>query len=509
MLDENLPTYSFRQSSENPLHTILYFTHNGSNPSAEYLLKRPSPSASQNQYALGLMDAQYTSVIYGEVLLKPEWTQPTLSAAEIRAQNGNAPAIPVMPEAFAVSLYNPDQVVAVKRNQGSWKSDSWEFEIPEQTFKQPSASRIDRDSDEQQTPDLVPKVMFRWKRDGRLSRDMTCYLCGRSVNGKKNKEPDITVALFRGGKNDSTITIYEPNMARVDVEDRKGLEVVFLLSAEVIRDLYLNPKQDPFNTSGGASAAGVRPSSRGRRRTNSRPGGSPTGVPAMSGALNSAGPSSPPRTSPTGGPSAGPSAGRDGRKQAEIEAETKRLQAMVAEEERQARERRDQEEQQRIKQMLDQEEQESRRRREAEIEAETERLRREYGVQQQPTPPAPAGSTSPALPPRPAQGGGWFGPPSGPAPPQQPPRPVSMSSAQMENWHHNSQPPAQAPQQQQQNGGGSSGRKKLGKLFQGPYAGPAGASVSGFFGGGSSSNNNNRADEERRKKVQKKRSVHF
>jgi len=32
MLDENLPTYRFKTSSENPLNNILYFTHNGSDP---------------------------------------------------------------------------------------------------------------------------------------------------------------------------------------------------------------------------------------------------------------------------------------------------------------------------------------------------------------------------------------------------------------------------------------------------------------------------------------------
>ena len=43
---------------------------------------------------------------------------------------------------------------------------------------------------------------------------------------KKSKEPDIAVALFAGLKE---ITIYEPNLYRVEMEDYKGLEVVLLL----------------------------------------------------------------------------------------------------------------------------------------------------------------------------------------------------------------------------------------------------------------------------------------
>ncbi|KAH7308053.1 hypothetical protein B0I35DRAFT_483343 [Stachybotrys elegans] len=493
MPDESLPTYTFQASSENPLHTILYYTHNGSAPSADYLIKRPAPAEARNQYALGFFDVQYASVLYAEVLLKPNWAQPTLSAAEMRAQNGAAAPVPLTPDAFAVSLYNPDQSVAVRRNQGSWKTDSWDFEIPVRTFKQPSSSRIDRDASEPTVPELVPKMVFRWKRDGRLNKDMTCYLTGREVGGNKSKEPDITVALFHNGKHETSVTIYEPNMARVGVEDMKGLEVVLLLSAEVIRDLYLSPQPDPFNTGATATASSSRP------RKNSRPSKSPPGGATMSGALNAR-----PKT-----PAAEPPAERQPRpaqRQQEIDAETKRLKKMVEEEERQERERRDKEEQQRIKRMLEEEERQ-RQKREADIEAETERLRREYGVQ------APS---SPPLPPRRDGNGGRFSPPTGP-PPQQPPRPTRPQSAgpsQMQ-WQR---PPPQQPtqqstqQQSQQNGGRR--RNPLTALFRGtgengqPYAGPAGASVSGFFQR-INNNDDDRRREDGRNKVQKKRSVHF
>ncbi|PNY28947.1 Uncharacterized protein TCAP_01131 [Tolypocladium capitatum] len=483
MLDENFPTYRLQPSSDNPLHTLLFFTHNGSEPSAEYLLKRPSQTAARNQYALGLLDVHYPSVVYAEVLVKPEWTQHSLSAAEARANGATSP-VPLTPDSFAISLYNPDQAVVVRHRPGGWnKSEAWEFEIPERSFRLPSASRIDQDSSETQIVDLAPKFVFRWKRDGRLSRDMTCYMSGRSVGGKKSKEPDITVAMFRAGKNEGAVTIYEPNMARVEVEDRKGLEVSFILSAEVIRDLYLVPRHDPFNAAAGPAQTHV---SGPTKNSNPRPAASSSSQVAFaSGALGDVLPGPPPASSSP--------PGRDARQQAEIDAETKRLQAMVAEENHKARERerQDLEEQKRIKKMLEQEDKE-RRRREADVERETERLRREYGVQ------APnASGSSPALPPRHNQqqgqqqqlhhpGGGRYGAPGGhSSPPPQPPQPPRPNSV--------------GPRPEPSAGGRRKTSNPLGMFMQAPHGGPAGAGVSGFF----------HRSEEDKKKVQKKRSVHF
>ncbi|KAJ4124233.1 hypothetical protein NW768_009587 [Fusarium equiseti] len=481
MLDENLPTYRFKASSENPLNSILYFTHNGSDPSPEYLVKRLSPSDANGQYALGIFDSQNNSVIYAEVCVKPEWVSPTLSAAEIRAQNGNPPPkTPTIPDNFAVSLYNPDQDIAVKQHPGSWgKTDTWEFELPERSFKLPSASQIDQE-DRPSLAELVPKVVFRWKRDGRLSKDMTCYMTGRNVGGKKSKEPDITVAFFRA-KHDSTLTIYEPNMARVEIEDRRGLEIAFLMSAETIKDLYLSPSQDPFHIL----------ASNGRRRQNSRPAANSSNGPAMAGALNNNRPSSPPRAQAGAQPS-----NNNAQRQAEVDAETKRLQAMVAEEERKRleREKEEEEERKRIQQMLETEEQE-RRKREAEVEQETERLRREFGMagqdfQNQPNTSTNNGHPSPPLPPRPHFASGAL-----------PARPSSSGPAP----NGQPQPTFSPPPAQAQPGPSEGGKKRhgLGGLLQGaaPYAGPAAASVSGFF--------SSRKDEDKRKKVQKKRSVHF
>ncbi|KAG6170803.1 hypothetical protein E4U51_000572 [Claviceps purpurea] len=480
MLDANLPTYTHRPS-ENPLHTFLFYTYNGSEPSPAYLLKRPPPSVSRSQYALGLLDVHCPSVVYAEVLIQPIWTQPTLSAAELRASSSpsGSPATPapLVPDSFDILLYNPDQRISVKRIPGSWgKSETWEFEVPERTFRMPSASEIDRDAG-LAVSDLAPKVVFRWKRDGRLSRDMSCYMCGSSLGGTKSKEPDITVAMFRAAKSGSIVTVYEPNMARVAVEDRKGLEVALLLGAEVVRDLYLVPRHDPFNTGGGGPT----------RLPSSSPSSSPPPPPQQQQqSMPSKGTVVHPRpgqgrTTPSTGTVAAVS-------QAQVDAETKRLQAMVANEKKLQREReqRDREDQDRIRKMLQEEQDAQRRRREAEVEQETERLRRQYGVQQQ----------QPPLPPRPVPnqvhpyasgglGGGQQQQQLSPA--TMPPRPNSTG------------PP---PGSGSGSGSGSGAKKKhsgpLSALL-GPYGGVPGATMSGFF---------HRLDEDKKKKrVQKKRSL--
>ncbi|KAL6850637.1 hypothetical protein ACO1O0_007761 [Amphichorda felina] len=484
MLDENLPTYRFRTSSENPLHTLLYYTHNGSEPSADYLIKRPPPTSSHNQYALGLFDIQYASVLYAEVLVKPEWSQQTLSAAEIRANGGNPVSVPITPHTFSVSLYNPDQAVLVKYQQGSWSKDSWEFEVPQRSFRLPSASKIDQeDGPGSLVPELIPKINFRWKRDGRMSRDMTCYMSGRTVDGRKNKEPDITIALLKASRSDGAIAIYEPNMRRVEIEDRKGLEVILLLSAEVIRDLYLAPRQDPFNTAG-APPPNTSKANRPLQKTSgpavlsgpaamvgANMSGAVMSGAAMSGALGNVKPSPQQHAS---------SSGPDARMRAEIEAEKRRRHTMI--DQQGERERRLQREQEEIKRMLEREQREEqerqqseKREREKRVNRETEELLKKYGPQ-------------PELPPRPSQQG------SHPAPPQ-PPRPRSVEPSSLSGVRF-------APEPQQINGSGA--RKKFGNFLQNsPYAGPVAGTGSGFFAG------NSRAEEEKRRKVKKKQSTHF
>ncbi|KAL2164274.1 hypothetical protein VTH06DRAFT_3490 [Thermothelomyces fergusii] len=407
MLDENLPSFRLKQSSDDPHASILYFTHNGSEPTPEYLIRRADPSlpAAQNKYAIALCDPYSAGVVYGEVVVEPEWSQPTLSAAEIRAQAQAGappgPAVAAVPDSFTVLLYNPDQSVTVKLVPGSWgKSGTWEFELPEKSFRTPTASALDREqqSNAPAAADLISRIVFRWKKDGLLSKDMTCYMTGRRVGTRKSKEPDITVALFKASR-ESVLTLYQPNLHRVELEDRKGLELVLLLASEVIKDLWLAPRPNPFNVHGSGP-----PGLNGAKRKTSRPTASAataTTPAAMSGALADA---PPPQNKAPAAPPAAPKT--DGPPPPAVDAETRRLQAMVE------REKAERAEQERIKKMLEEEEEEERRRREAEVAQETERLRRLYGVEGQVFP-----SDRPSLPPRTAAAAAQPPrPPPGPAP---------------------------------------------------------------------------------------------
>ncbi|KAH8653544.1 hypothetical protein BX600DRAFT_440612 [Xylariales sp. PMI_506] len=448
MLDENLPTFVARQSTDNSLSTTIYFTQNGSEPVPEYSYRRPDPSLpqSKNRFALGLSDAHHPDVIFGEVLIEPEWQQPTLSAAEIRAQNGvPPPPVPLIPDAFSILLYNPDQQITVRGEKSTWTGkESWEFEIPEQSFKLPSASKLDQQQDPAADV-LTPKSVFRWKRDSKFSKDITCYLTGKAVGKQKSKDPDITVAMFKQGR-EPALTIYEPNLNRVDVQDRKGLEVALLLGAEVIREIYLFPNRESFNLNGAPQT---------NKRKNSRPIPGSTSPPTQTPVNNA--------YTMTGGlsnlpPTANSSAAAhqstpphlNAKKEAEIDAETKRLQELVKQEERE-RAKRDKEEQKRIQKMLEEEEKE-RKRRDAEVAKETERLRKQFGIQGQ-----DYQASRPALPPRPPANAGY--PPHSQPQPQQipnpwngvapPPRPVSAgpSHALSSWWHGPSVVPMVNPQQ--------------------------------------------------------------
>ncbi|KAL2128794.1 hypothetical protein VTI74DRAFT_8658 [Chaetomium olivicolor] len=435
MLDENLPTFRLRASSDDPHSSILYFSHNGSEPAAEYLVRRPDPAqpAARNKYAAALCDAFNAGVVYAEVTVEPEWSQPTLSAAEVRAQAQSsappAPAVALVPDAFTIQLYNPDQSVTVKMVPGSWgKSDSWEFDLPVQTFRTPTASALDREQQNNSpaAADLIPRIMFRWKRDGLLSKDMSCYMSGKKVGGRKSKEPDITIGMLKASR-ESVLTVYQPNLHRVEIEDRKGLELVLLLSSEVIKDFWLIPKTDIFNVQGGG------PTPNGNKRKNSRPVGATTtataaAIPAMSGALSNVPPPQPaPSTFIASKPTASPPPSNP-----EIDAETRRVQAMIEREQRE-REKAERAEQKRIKKMIEEEEKE-RRRREAEVAKETERLRKMYGVEGQQLP-----SDRPALPPRIEPASQQPHPTHAPSPPHLSPQ------QQLSPWGYAGPPPALPP----------------------------------------------------------------
>lgn len=448
MLDENLPTFQFHQSPDNPYVSAVYFSRNGDEPAPEYAFERAHPTtnpAAARKYAVALKDPHATDVVYAEVVVSPKWEQPTLSAAELRAQ-GQAQPAPMIPDTFTIQLYDPDQAVTVRYIPGSLtKTDSWEFEMLSQSFKLPSASQLDRQNSNGGEPrvDFRPRIMFKWKRDSRLTRDMTCYNVGKSLGKHKSKEPDITVALFKMGR-ESAVTVYEPNLRRVEMEDRKGLDIVLVIGAEVIRDMYLAPEKKPdlFNIGSGAPAAVM---ANGKRK-NSRPSPPPVGAPAtVSGSM-----ARPPRATGPTGPTAPAMSGALGSmpsamaaanvptaynnhstfpssrptNSSGVDAETERLRRMVDDENRREameRERRDREEAKRIERMLKDEEKENRRR-QAEVDKETERLKKLYGVDGQGY--VTSGGGGGGQPPGPGSNGGYQPPPQQHFAP--PPRPSSV-----------------------------------------------------------------------------------
>ena len=356
---------------------------------------------------MALFDAYIPDILFGEVLLKPQWTQPTLSAQEIRQNSGVPPApLPVIPEDFTIQLYSPDsQVVVTEKAATSFGSASYSFSMPQYTFRTPSGSALDRSTNDPTADATTPHIKFVWKREGKLSNNLGCYLTGKSTDTNKKKkggkEPDIAVALLTSYRD---LTIYESNLHRVEMEDYKGLEVVLLLSAAAIRDVYCGQRKDCFNVGEAPrkNSGGIL----GRKKSSpmlAGPSGAPSTQPisqtysappgAGAAMLNNGLPirpnpyqrrqSVPQIASNVRPPQPLPA---DPREQWEIDAETTRLKRQAEAEHRAAEARRrermkaEEAETKRLQKALKAEEKE-RRRREAEVERETERLRKQYGDQ--------------------------------------------------------------------------------------------------------------------------------
>jgi hypothetical protein len=338
-------------------------------------------------------------VVYGEVLITPGWTQPSQS------ENGGAtpPPEPILPTSFAVQLYNPDQQITIRYKHKTWNSPAaWEFEMPQHSFRQPSASTLDHALTDPATADVTPKLKFSWRKDSKLSKDLTCLLSGTTSTmseggGKtKSKEPDITVSIYKALRE---LTLYEPNLYRVEMEDFKGLEVVLLLGAVTIRDVYFQPVKDAFRVL--TSAAPVRPG--GPAAANAAAANKPTKpaqqTPTASGGLNpasTAGPAgAPPRpriTIPERESRPLQQEQRPQRSQAEVEAENARRQKQQG--------GKTQEDPRRSKA-----EEKARRKRQEEIDKETRRLQKLYGREEaQARTQTPASEEpKPRPPPRPNQ----------------------------------------------------------------------------------------------------------
>ncbi|KAJ6127213.1 hypothetical protein N7523_002825 [Penicillium sp. IBT 18751x] len=382
MIDENLPTFFLKNNSKNPQQSTIYHRQHGNDPEPAYTLRALDPAlpTTNNRYGVALYDPFISDIVYGEVAVVPEWTQPSLSADAIRA-NGGAPPPPepILPNEFTIQLYNPDQEVIVRYQAKTWNRPArWEFEMPQRTFRVPSSSKLDRTQSDPSVADVTPKLRFSWRKDGKLSKDLSCLLHGKTSSmpdtRSKSKEPDITVALFQGLKE---LTLYEPNLYRVEMEDFKGLEVVLLLASVAIRDIFFGPAKEAFHiTAAGPPAVGSRPQAASTGRETPKPqtaAGAALVVPNKK--------PSQPRLNTLNSKPPGPQART---RQDELAAENaRRTQELLAAEKRS--------------------QQKARRQRQSEVDNETKRLQHIYGMEEQQARqqrPNPVSPPRPHLPPR-------------------------------------------------------------------------------------------------------------
>ncbi|KAJ5669519.1 hypothetical protein N7462_010589 [Penicillium macrosclerotiorum] len=384
MIDENLPTFFLKNNQQNVQLSTIYHGQHGNEPEPAYNLRYLDPNVptSRNRYGVALYDPYVPDVVFGEVAVIPEWTQPSLSAETIRA-NGGAPPPPepILPTEFAIQLYNPDQQIIVKHQPKAWnKPARWEFEMPQRTFRVPSASTLDRTQNDPAVADVTPRLRFSWRKDGKLSKDLSCVLHGKSTtipdSRAKTREPDITVALLQSLRE---LTLYEPNLYRVEMEDFKGLEVVLLLAAVAIRDIFFGPAKEAFHIVPGASPISSGPQQQATSPAKHSPQGQTP--PQAFGAAVSRKPF-PPHLAIPQTQSPAPQARR--RQDQLAQEEERRTQELLAAE-RKAQE-------------------ETRHKRRQEIDEETKRLQKIYGQEEQQArlqKPNPASLTRPNLPPRP------------------------------------------------------------------------------------------------------------
>ncbi|KAF2485664.1 hypothetical protein BDY17DRAFT_294052 [Neohortaea acidophila] len=390
MLDENLPTFFLKPSiTGTKHHNEYYLTHHGSEPEPAYHLERADPAspspAHKNCYAAALFDAYNPEILFGEVLARPEWTK----ATQAESVGGvPPPPQPVLPSEFTVQLYNPDQQIKVEVKSSKWGGqDYYEFSMPQDVFRTPSASSLDKGRSDPASLEITPRINFEWRKDSRLNKDLTCFMTGKSTDTKKKnsrKDPDISIALWRGMKE---LTMYEPNLTRVEMEDPKGLEVVLLLTAAVIKDLYFSSKEQTrelFNISEAAIPAAMANGS-GRKVSNPQVAvSSVAAAPVALGGKHAVLPRL--QTTPTNAHPSNLPPFPDARAQWELDAETARLKAQAEQEKaavlrrRREQEKRDEAERKRLQKMVEEEEKAARRK-QAEIDKETERLRKLYGVQ--------------------------------------------------------------------------------------------------------------------------------
>lgn len=388
-ISSNHPSaFFFKNNSKQPQLSTVYHRQHGNDPEPAYSLRALDPTSptSQNRYGVALYDPYVTDVVYGEVAVVPEWTQPSLSAETIRANGGSAPpAEPILPNEFTIQLYNPDQTITVKYHTKSWnKPARWEFEMTQNTFRVPSGSTLDQGQIDPSINDMTPKLRFSWRKDGKLSKDLTCLLHGKtsaiSDTRTKSREPDITVALFQGLKE---LTLYQPNLQRVEMEDFKGLEVVLLLATIAIRDIFFGPAKEAFHISNNPTQL--------KRKPTAVPVTVPTATPGADTRIDRQ------NSHPVAGPP-GAAMNSNASSRHNIPSSTS-----PGPQDRKRQDELAKKEEERRKQEIFNAEQ-ARRRRDADIEKETKRLRKVYGKEEEQAlrqRRTSAPESRPSLPPRP------------------------------------------------------------------------------------------------------------
>lgn len=256
--------------------------------------------------------------------------------------------------------------------------------MPQETFKRPSNSTLDRAGSDPTALASTPMINMRWKRTGKFSKDLMCYLTGKSQNpdgSKKGKEPDIPLSFFHQF---SELTVYEPNVTRIDMEDLKGFEVAVILCAATIRDVFFNSIREAFNV----TEIDLRSGANATPRRSSGPVGALT--PPGSGA----GPSRPSPQVPNGFLNSG-APSLDPRQQWAIDQETARIKSQLQQEENE-RKRQEAADMEAARQ-IEKRERKAEIRRQREEEKETERLRKEWEAERA---RLRGGGRTPDLPPR-------------------------------------------------------------------------------------------------------------
>lgn len=239
----NVPSaflYTHVKPKEEPHIVTLSYTVSGSEPQAIYTLTR-SPTL-RNTYSLTLSDASFPSIHYAHLT----------TALEFAATTPPDPPKPLLPKSFTLNLLNPTSTVTISLLHTTLRGNFWEFTLPKQSFTPPSASRIDT----HYTAPPSTHLTFRWRKEGSAltRRQLRCSLVspGNLPGAKRNAgaaEPDIPLAMYSGlASTRGELTIYESNLARVELEDMKGLEMVLLISARVINDIHFVPTAQSFNT---------------------------------------------------------------------------------------------------------------------------------------------------------------------------------------------------------------------------------------------------------------------